>query len=290
MKPGAPQDASSPLQKQGVVAKPWQCRTPELSSSTFSSQGATTPQQTAAVTSWENSRIAPELQPSQLSAVSTPSGTVTPGSALYQTNFEQSSSFSQSESSSLQGTPVAASQAQNMFTRYEVFYPANAPFQTPVRYYAVPTDMVAVQVPSSTPQFRNTTTTTSNSSISESMIMTAETDVGYLGTCLLVSALGLLMGLLLFFFVFRLGLSAVKGHETTTEAVRVGIVFQPAASPPVCRLPRHGREELRDSNRSALATVFALVTTEDALDNEVAGATIAVPTSKETARQLAGNG
>ncbi|KAL3224891.1 hypothetical protein MRX96_026278 [Rhipicephalus microplus] len=97
--------------------------------------------------------------------------------------------------------------------------------------------------------------------------MTADTDTGCMGTFMLVSVLGLLMGLLLFFFVLRLGPSAARRLETTTEAVnvRVGIVLQPASSPPVGRLPRHGREELRDCNRSTLATVFAFVTIEDAL-------------------------
>lgn len=235
----------------------WQCATPDSLASSLAEETPTL--QPPGLAPSELSRLPPEQQLSELSMVTGPS-TTAPGPSQYEPNFQL--------------VPVAANQAHEELPQHEVFHTANAFFH-PAHVYAVPLRLVHVRMVGSTPQPR----------ASRSMFLPSDTATGDLGTCALVSALGLLAGLLVFYFVFRLTLSASQGSETTSEAVaRVGIVFRRPEPHMVGRLPRHGREELRVSNQSDSLTVTAAVTTEDVLDNEVAGERTAVATSKETAQ------
>ncbi|XP_070392199.1 uncharacterized protein [Dermacentor albipictus] len=258
-----PSENAGPQRPQDDTAESWQSATPDSLSSSLAEEAPALQPPASALP--ELSGLTPERL-----AVTGPSTTAS-GPSQHEPNFELVPNSFQRDPY-LQRAPAPANQAHEASSQREVFHTANTSFQ-PAHVNAVPLRLVQVKLADSTPQ----------RSTSKSMLSFSDSGAGDLCTCSIVGALLLLAGLLLFYYVFRMSLSASDQSGTTTETVAgVEVVLRRAEPPRVGRLPRHGREEQRDSNQSDPVTVSAAVTTEDVLDNEAAGERTTAATSKET--------
>ncbi|KAK8760744.1 hypothetical protein V5799_027987 [Amblyomma americanum] len=103
-------------------------------------------------------------------------------------------------------------------------------------------------------------------SMEQSMHLFVDSQMTQVASCTLIMVLGLLTGILLFFFVFRLGLSVRNGLVTTTAASDYDIVVYGAAhgQEDVTATQRHGSQP----SREAVARAYNLaVASEQPLNN-----------------------